>query len=115
MGLPLGPEALLAAAGAEGEDEVREGAEEGAEEEGQRHRRQQRDEVEPVRQLLPHRARHEPLLRQHLLRVKSLQGCTKRLFQGCVKLGENIAFCLPTVGRRTQFSNPYSYNPGRAF
>ena len=79
MRLPLGPEALLAAAGAEGEDEVCEGAEEGAEEEGQRHRRQQRDEVEPVRQLLPHRARHEPLLRQHLSRVKSKSYYT---FQG---------------------------------
>ena len=66
-------EALVAAAGAEGEHEVGEGAEEGSEEEGDGHHGDQRDEVEPVRQLLPHRARHEPLLRQHLPRIDKQQ------------------------------------------
>ena len=59
-------EAFAAAAGAEGEDDVGEGAEEGAEEQRHGHHGHQRDEVEPVRQLLPHGARHEPLLRQDL-------------------------------------------------
>ena len=30
------------------------------------------------------------------------QGCTKRTFPCCVKLGEKVAFCLPTEGRKAQ-------------
>ena len=30
-------------------------------------------------------------------------GCTKRTFPGFVKLGEKVAFWLPTAGRRMQF------------
>ena len=59
-------EALVAAARAEGEHEVGERAEHGAEDERHGHRRHQRDEVEPVSQLLPHGARHEARLRKYL-------------------------------------------------
>ena len=34
--------------------------------------------------------------------VPYLQGCTKRWAPGCVKLGEKVAFCFTTTGRRTQ-------------
>ena len=44
---------------------------------------------------------------------KRLQGCTKRLFPGCVKLDERVAFCLPTAGRRTQFFHPIFTQPGK--
>ena len=37
-----------------------------------------------------------------ITRVKLLQGWPKRWAPGCVKLGDKIAFCLPTAGRRTQ-------------
>ena len=47
-----------------------------------------------------------------LLRLTLLQGCTKRLFPGFVKLGEKVAFCLPTAGRRTHLFTPYSHNLG---
>ena len=36
-----------------------------------------------------------------------IQGCTKRLFPGCVKWYEKVVFCLPTAGRRTQFFSPH--------
>ena len=45
-------------------------------------------------------------------RDRRLQGTSKRLFPGCVKLGEKVAFCLPTAGRKTQFFTPYSHNLG---
>ena len=32
-----------------------------------------------------------------------LQGWTKRLFQGCVKFSETVAFCSPSAGRNKQF------------
>ena len=35
-----------------------------------------------------------------------LQGISKRLFPGFVKSGVEVAFCLPTAGRRTQFVLP---------
>ena len=44
----------------------------------------------------------------------SKQGISKRLFPGCVKSGEKVAFCLPSAGRKTQFSATYSHNLGRA-
>ena len=37
----------------------------------------------------------------------SIQGTSKRLFPGCVKSGEKVAFCLPSAGRKTQFSTTY--------
>ena len=40
---------------------------------------------------------------------------TAILFPGCVKLGEKIVFCVPTAGRITQFSYPYSRNLGSSF
>ena len=43
--------------------------------------------------------------------LRLLQGCTKRLFPGFVKLGLKVAFCLPTAGRRAQFS--YPTQPGK--
>ena len=36
-----------------------------------------------------------------------VQGCTKRLFPGFEKLGEKVAFCLPTAGGRTLFFSPH--------
>ena len=44
----------------------------------------------------------------------SIQGTSKRLFPGCVKLGEKVAFCLPTAGRRTQFFHPAFSQPGKS-
>ena len=44
-----------------------------------------------------------------------IQGCTNRLFLGCVKVDEKVAFCLLTAVRRTHFFTPYSINLGRAF
>ena len=43
-----------------------------------------------------------------------LQGYTKRTFPGCVKLGEKVAFCLPTAGRRTQFLHLIFMQPGKS-
>ena len=42
-----------------------------------------------------------------------LQRISKELFPGCVKLGEKVAFCLPTAGRRTQFFHPIFTQPGK--
>ena len=44
-----------------------------------------------------------------------VQGWTKRLFPGCVKLGEEVAFCLPFAGRKTQFFQPIFTQPGKSF
>ena len=38
-----------------------------------------------------------------LIQHSALQGCTKRWAPGCVKLGEKVAFCLPSEGRKTQY------------
>ena len=43
-----------------------------------------------------------------------VQGTSKRLFPGFVKLGEKVAFCLPTAGRRTQFFHPTFSQPGKS-
>ena len=45
---------------------------------------------------------------------KKIQGCTKRPFLGCVKLIEEVAFCLPIAGRRTQFFHPIFTEPGKS-
>ena len=42
-----------------------------------------------------------------------IQGTSRRLFPGCVKLGEKVALCLPTAGRRTQFFHPIFTQPGK--
>ena len=42
----------------------------------------------------------------HVLGPPHLQGTSKERFPGCVKLGEKVAFCLPT------FNTPYSLNLG---
>ena len=42
-----------------------------------------------------------------------VQGCTKRLFPGLEKLGEKVAFFLPTAGRRTQFFHLIFTQPGK--
>ena len=44
----------------------------------------------------------------------TIQGCTKRLFPGFVKLGEKVAFCLPNAGRRTQFFHLIFTQPGKS-
>ena len=46
-------------------------------------------------------------------RGRKIQGTSKRLFQGFVKLGEKVAFCLPTAGRRTQFVHPKFTQSGK--
>ena len=43
-----------------------------------------------------------------------LQRTSKRRFQGFVKLGEKVAVCLPTAGRRAQFFHPTSSQPGNS-
>ena len=43
----------------------------------------------------------------------AVQGTSKERFPGCVKLGEKVAFCLPTAGRRTQFFHPIFAQPGK--
>ena len=45
--------------------------------------------------------------------IVSLQGISKERFPGCVKLGEKVAFCLPTAGRKTQFFHPLFSQPGK--
>ena len=42
-----------------------------------------------------------------------VQGFSKRLLPGCVKLGEKVAFCLPTAGTRTLFFHPIFTQPGK--
>ena len=42
-----------------------------------------------------------------------LQVISKRLSPGCVKLHEKIAFCLPSAGRKTQFSHFTFTKPGK--
>ena len=44
----------------------------------------------------------------------SLQGISKRLFPGCVKLVEKVAFCLPAAGRETQFFHFTFTKPGKS-
>ena len=41
-----------------------------------------------------------------------IQGCTKITFPGCVKLGEKVAFCLPTAGRRMPLFRLIFTQPG---
>jgi len=48
-----------------------------------------------------------------ILFVLRIQGTYKKRFPGCVKLGEKVAFCLPTAGRRTQFFHPIFTQPGK--
>ena len=44
--------------------------------------------------------------------TSTLQGISKRLFPGCVKSGEKVAFCLPSAGRNTQcFHHIFSQPP----
>ena len=43
-----------------------------------------------------------------------IQGTSKRLFPGFVKLDEKVGFCLPTAGRRTQFFHPTISQPGKS-
>ena len=50
----------------------------------------------------------------HLEKVK-YRAALKKLFPGCVTLGEKVAFCLPTAGRRTQFFQLNSHNLEKAF
>ena len=44
----------------------------------------------------------------------SVQGISKRWASGCVKLGEKVAFYLPTAGRKTQFFPPSFSQPGKS-
>ena len=46
------------------------------------------------------------------LSLAQLQGISKRWVPGCVKLGEKVAFCLPTAGRRTQLFHLIFTQPG---
>ena len=46
--------------------------------------------------------------------IIGVQGCTQRLFPGCVKLDESVLFCLPTAGRRTQFFHPIFSQPRKS-
>ena len=41
-------------------------------------------------------------------------GISKRLFPGCVKSGEIVAFCLPTAGRKIQFFHHKLSQPGKS-
>ena len=47
------------------------------------------------------------------IRLVALQGISKERFPGCVKLGEKVAFCSPTAGRRVQFFHPLFSQPGK--
>ena len=49
----------------------------------------------------------------HKYEGKYVQGCIKRTFPGCVKLGEKVAFYLPTPDRRTHFFHPIFTQPGK--
>ena len=49
----------------------------------------------------------------HVLGPPHPQGTSKERFPGCVKLGEKVAFCLPTAGRRTQFYHLIFTQPGK--
>ena len=46
--------------------------------------------------------------------IHIVQGTSKRLFPGCVKSGEKVAFCLPTSGRQTQFFHHILSQPGKS-
>ena len=43
-----------------------------------------------------------------------LQGISKRLFPGCVKSGEKVAFCLPSAVRKTQIFHHIISQPGKS-
>ena len=43
---------------------------------------------------------------------RGIQGCSARWAPGCVKLGEKVAFCLPSAGRRTQLFQLIFSQPG---
>ena len=45
-------------------------------------------------------------------RDRRLQGTSKRLFPGCVKLGEKVVFCLHTAGRKAQLFYLIFTQPG---
>ena len=44
-----------------------------------------------------------------------IQGISRERFPGCVKLGEKVAFCLPTATKKTQFFNLVLTQPGAHF
>ena len=46
---------------------------------------------------------------------KHIQGCTKRLFPGCVKLDEKLRFVYLLQAGERNFFTPFSYNLGSAF
>ena len=43
-----------------------------------------------------------------------LQAISKRLFPGCVKSGQKVAFCLPSAGRKTQLFHHIFFQPGKS-
>ena len=48
----------------------------------------------------------------NLSSINVIKGCTKRWAPGSVKLGEKVAFCLPTTGRRMQLFHLIFTKPG---
>ena len=48
------------------------------------------------------------------LAERQVEGCNKRLFLGCVKLGKKKLRFLPTAGRRRQFLHPKFTQPGKS-
>ena len=53
----------------------------------------------------------DPLYR--FFQTEIVQGTSKKRFPGCVKLGEKVAFCLPTAGRKTQLFHIIFTEPGK--
>ena len=85
---PVDVDGLLAAAGVGVPSSVAERAEEPG----------QAEDVVPVQvrdEDLADPARPNPGVQLN----RHLQGISKRLFPGCVKSGEKVAFCLPSAGR----------------
>ena len=44
----------------------------------------------------------------------TLQGISIRLFPGCMKLGEKVAFCLPSAGKKMQCFHHIFSQPGKS-
>ena len=101
--------------------------------EQQRRRKQGRRDDEPVQQQREQLVRRRVLLRRQLGRGQeesgrgqwelwtgemvqnNIQGISKRLFPGCVKSGEKVAFCLPNCRQENAIFSPHIHTTWEAF